>query len=252
MSGTKKFRAKVSQALREHQPFIKALMDIDDASANVHTEKKRSFPDLETISEQSPSASMPLPDLCNTEDRRRAFATSRVEPAAALDDEDNNLVVPVERGPNMSEFTVSEFSLIDGSFSTFPSSGVDECIQGSDSFLAQLPWDSFSGCRSSNSMISLYEALEDKDFEDGRIEWNYSNRDLVKRTYSHNNETPETKRGYLFDGTVKRCVLNRDKSDVARKLKEICSDFSTAEQPRYEASEMDFLLDAIGRSFVFP
>jgi hypothetical protein len=249
--GDKKFREKVSQALREHQPFIKALMDIDDddAPTDLHTEKRsrtESFLDLETIAEQSPSPSTGLlPDLCITENKRRAFATSRIEPVSALGNEDS-LEGPVEHYTNITEFTVSDFTLSDGPFFTFPSSSMEDCLRGTYVFPAQqLPGDALSGW-----------ILEEKAFEDGRIERNagrpFPPRDLVKRESSYDNETPETKRGFLFDGTVKRCVLNRNKSDVARNLKEFRSDFPTADQSRCEASEMDFLLDALGRSFVFP
>jgi hypothetical protein len=258
--GDKKFRAKVSQALREHQPFIKALMDIEDDTTAMHSKKRTrtgSFPDLETISEKPTPAVMGLPHLCNTEDRRRAFATSRVEAVSALGNEDS-FGCPVEHSPNVAEFTVSDFTLCDESFSTFPSSGMPDCLAGSASFPAQLPGGAFSGYRSSNSMISLYETLEEHDYEDGRIERTtvrpFPCRDLMKRESSHNNETLETKRSLQCGGSVKRCVLNRDKSDIARKLREFCSDFNTIEQPRCDASEteMDSLLEALERGFVFP
>ena len=175
--GDRKFRVKVSQALREHQPLMKVLLDTaidDDASAGLHADKRSqtnmswSINEMETSSEQSLAVSTGQPRLCSTEDRRRVFASSRMESVTALAAE-NGLEWPLAPAFSISEFTVSDFKLSETPFALFPSSTTDNSDCGENLFPAQQPWNSFPSSRSS---ISKDQTLEQEDAINGRIEWN--------------------------------------------------------------------------------
>ncbi|CAB9497697.1 expressed unknown protein [Seminavis robusta] len=83
--GDKKFREKVSQALREHQPLLKAVIDLEDLGSDIWESNGRDT-QLEPILEQrqslTPPATLRLP--CDSEQRRMAFASSRVELSSML------------------------------------------------------------------------------------------------------------------------------------------------------------------------
>lgn len=260
--GDKKFREKVSQALREHQPSIKAVLgtvsgkrEEYDSKLNVKQVDMQSSCSLGRLFEESESS----PSTCVLEkeppskDLRKAFALGRNEDALTQ----NNLSGVEEHlfgtcsgvsGPSLSEIMVSQgpsfvipgsarnsvswSDLVHAVTNTSKNNGSEGLFSrfsgDLNSFMSGQSNTDWTG-RNADRINGQYEALKDNihDLEGERLVPSLSNStpcvcrpDIAKRATSNQNESVETKKGYYDEGTVKRCTLSRDKSEVARKLKQ--------------------------------
>jgi hypothetical protein len=122
--GDKKFREKVSQALREHQPFIKAVLDGDteedprekpvvkqnnqwiDSTDSMWKNVEKLFAE-DDDDESSPPATE-LPPFIPVEDRRSAFVASRNEDARVVQTGAEEAPLRDTTDLNLSEFDVSQ------------------------------------------------------------------------------------------------------------------------------------------------
>lgn len=128
--GDKRFREKVSQALREHQPFIKAVIDYDDDQPSEQPSQAKNY-DTEPMdlvdSLDSHPMSTGFTDLMETENRRKTFlSNSTHESGTGFSDVDELEQDPAEfRGLSlMSGLSLGDFSVSQGpsmsSFHSYP------------------------------------------------------------------------------------------------------------------------------------
>ena len=264
--GDKKFREKVSQALREHQPFIKAVLD--GTNDNEEEERKKQ-PQVKANGnsgkDESKESSWFLEQLFVEEqeekpgpsgDLRRAFSATRNEQVPIVDDDPLLNKTCQEPALNLSDVNVSQgpsFMVPDSSRSSISLSNVmydlvesSKATSDSDAF-EKFSLDLRSFMATDQTEVNWSDVFgETEGRNEAAPEPIYNNPEgqklciekktrancakvfhgpirrpgLVKRETSNQNETTDTRKGYANCGYVKRCVLNRDKSDISRKLKQ--------------------------------
>lgn len=249
--GDKKFREKVSQALREHQPFIKAVIECKDPeteleplSAEHRPCERSSCWDNDT--EQPPQSSdFETPSLLVSADKRRAFMAARNETNIKT-----SQALPAEEdlGVSLSEFSVSQGP----SFPDF-----DEALPASRRNSSGLECLFEILANESNAGLSLAEvnycSLDNEKISIG-MDDPYAVPEAQEEVLKRSSSSPEND-CYSYSSPAKRCVLSRDKSEVSRNLKEA---YCNVAQPEFtlefegEGPEMESLLSALEKSFPFP
>ena len=269
--GNKRFREKVSQALREHQPFIKAVIDCEEDSQPGHPvarshEGTKSQKDLESqLQSYAPAPSTNnLSGLLDTENRREVFLATRAEANSILCGGDD-LDQAEERGMSLGDFSVSQgpsFSSINSYPPHERNSGCWETLFSMEEMSIPLAikngldFPESSPFQRLSAQDSSLFGVADEGLGNQKIGWEESclarlggtpdlpRPAMTKRVLSNDGESP-----------VKRCLLNRDKSEVARKLKETHSAEVLAGSFLSFSSddpELETLMGALEKSFSFP
>lgn len=254
--------------MREHQPFIKAVIETNEndplPQQHQSNEAPRSF--LPTLKEQ-PSRSFEdtAPSVLESADRRRAFLTTRCEINLTHAE-----TLPAEEdfGFNLSEFSVSHgpsFPEMNPIQERRASSGWGSLLDILDNRHQALDWEllnesnadlSVAGdnyCYIENPKIETEEPL----FPAMGSEMRNQNVTLKRSSPTDFDESSDDS-DYEYSPTVKRCTLGRDKSEVARLLKEAYCAIEPAEitiplgcNGVEEEQGMDSLMCALEKSFPF-
>lgn len=247
--GDKKAREKTSQALREHQPFIKAVVDIDEEEAKqpLQTDLQTLEPEKQPVAAVSPSSVTEIFQVeAKNVDLHRSFLASRNEGPMETDKiiEEPLILGSLKAlegsGPNLSDFSVSQCPSFKGLASSRGSGKweelFDELVEPSQGGIEGLMRESranldfpnyIEDAPYDNRILAELEAeLENQKLMDNFLLQAEDNTpfageclprpDTIKRETSHQNETAETK----LTPPVKRCLLSRDKSEISNKLKQ--------------------------------
>lgn len=228
--GDKRFREKVSQALREHQPFIKAVIECDDGqpsqqgvvSSNLGPEPMDIVDRFETYKAETTG----LTDLLETEKRRQTFlATSTEEAGSVLSSADDIDQDPVEiHGLSlMGGMSLGDFSVSQGpSFSSFHSyppfekqsgrweSMMDETISTAFKIGLDFPESSAASSRGVSAQDISLLSVPDDGIGNQKIDWAETCLSLLDMPRPRVNKRVLSNAS--SNGTVKRCFFNRDKS----------------------------------------
>jgi len=236
--GDQKFREKVSQALREHQPFIKGVSEWDDADLEPLPVGEAVGEDLSWNENQAEQSRMSencenfqRPAVLASADKRRAFLATRNEVTVTNDDV---LFLP----PDDARFNLSEFSVSHGpSFTDFGSrSEMRRNSSGLGNILDAV--DNMDVLNESNAYLSVTEEdnyHQNSDRMDDRCDF-MANRAVLERPPLAIPEriSPSPVKAPESDFTFppfKRCTLSRDKSEVSKILKEIHWTISPLDAP---------------------